>query len=387
MDGKVIIEVTSADVPGLLDALTRADIIVTELIYCGPLSVRMQIHRLDLYRMQSIIQTRGENWKEVRRFGLYWRLRSIFRHWIFMMGLAVLLLLTALLPTRILFVQVCGNKTIPSRLILEEAATCGISFGADRSYVRSEQVKNRLLDTIPQLQWLGVNTVGCVAFITVQERQMAEQTENANPGNMIAVRDGILLEMTVDRGTTVAKPGQVVRSGEILISGYTDCGGVILFSGAKGEAYGQTRHEVSAVIMENRMVRGELTDESKKISLIIGKKQINFYEDSGILDTGCVKMYSEYYITLPGGWKLPVKLRIITSVSYALTDEILDPEEAEETLICQTAQYLQSHMVAGRILAVKSNIRDYRYRAGYICREMIGRVIHEEIVAEYGEDH
>jgi hypothetical protein len=172
----------------------------------------------------------------------------------------------------------------------------------------------------------------------------------------------------------------------VLISGYTDCRGVILFSGARGEAYGRTMRHVRAVTAESVQQKVEQLSASKKISLVIGKNRINFYEDSGIFNTGCVKMYSEKYMTLPGGFVLPIKLLIQTEIPCLWLEAPLEPAAVEELLEERTSMYLTSQMVAGQILSVKASATDYQYDAEYICREMIGRWVHEEIIQDYGEN-
>lgn len=386
MDSEVILELTSADIPGALDAIAKAGVDITQVVSAGDLTLRLRVRRQDVETVGSIAEKRGDALRQIRRLGLYWKLQSVARHWVLLLGLAGILILTAWLPTRVLFIQVEGNETVPTNLILERAADCGIVFGADRGAVRSERMKNALLDSLPQLQWAGINTSGCVAVITVEERQVPGQAEHSGPGNIVAVRDGIILEVTAVKGTAVTQPGKAVRAGEVLISGYTDCGGVILFQGAQGEAYARTKRQITALTTENRQVRGAETARTTKISLVIGKNRINFCEDSGILDTGCVKMYSEYYLTLPGGWTLPVKLVLETQTAYEMTEEALDPEEAERLLSEQAAAYLQSRMIAGQILSAKEYAQGCCYSADYVCREMIGRLVHEEIVQEYGEN-
>ena len=43
--------------------------------------------------------------------------------------------------------------------------------------IRSEKVKNSLLQRIPQLQWAGINTDGCVAVISVREKTAIKNSE------------------------------------------------------------------------------------------------------------------------------------------------------------------------------------------------------------------
>lgn len=387
MGGEMILELTSADISGALEAITKAGVEIREVFVSGDLSVKMRIHRKDYDIVCQVTERRGETVKQILRLGTYWKFQKLARHWVLLLGILFLLILNTWLPTRVFFLQVAGNVSVPTRLILEKAAQCGITFGADRGTVRSEQMKNSLLDALPQLQWAGVNTYGCVAVITVEERQISDDDILNIPGNIVALRDGIITSLTAERGTAIGKPGQAVRKGEVLISGYTDCGGVILLQGAKGEVFGQTRHQISAKTAEKCFARVSETGTRTSFSLIIGKNRINFYEDSGILDTGCVKMYSEYYMTLPGGLTLPVKLVRETVIQYEWTEQTVEPAQAETILTEQTAAYLESRMIAGQILSEFGTVWGYSRNGDYICREMIGRSVYEEITKDYGEDH
>lgn len=386
MESEIILELTSADIPGALDALAGNGVEILQIQRVTDLTIRFLINRKYLLTVQSAVQRRGETLREIRRLGIFWKMRMLSRHWLLVAGIIGLVLLTSWLPNRVLFICVEGNTQIPARMILEKAAQCGIVFGADRGAVRSEHMKNALLEAVPELQWAGINTTGCTAVITVRERSQPSQTEADLPGSMVAVRDGIILEVTAQDGTALVQPGRAVRAGEVLISGYTDCGGVILLSGAKGEVYAQTRHLISAITLPDYMLREEKLGQFEKISLVIGKNRINFYEDSGILDAGCVKMYSEYYLTLPGGFVLPVKLVLEREIRYECVDAETDPQILEGSLREETEAYLLDQMIAGSILSVSSRTEGCVYSAEYVCREMIGRQIYEEIIEDYGEN-
>lgn len=386
MGGDVILELTSADIPAALAAITNSGIEMKNLRERSALSVRFSVRRQDMIALSELTEKRGESLRQVMRMGAYWKLRSWANHWVLITGILFLLMLTAWLPTRVLFIRVEGNRMISTRMVLEKAAQCGIIFGADRGAVRSERMKNALLDALPDLQWAGINTYGCLAVITVEERELPKSEGSLPPGSIVASRDAIILELTASRGTASVKPGDAVQEGDLLISGYADCGKVLLLQGAAGEVYGRTLRKVVAKTAEERFIRGECHDKKQNFSLIIGKNRINFYEDSGILDTGCVKMYSEYCMMLPGGFALPVKLIVETEYQASLTTQLWDPGELDSFLSDAAAGYLQSQMVAGSVLSAKGSQDGYRYTGEFVCREMIGRLVYEEIVTEYGED-
>ena len=288
--------------------------------------------------------------------------------------------------------RVEGNISLEERLILEKAAYCGIRFGAVRSEVRSERVKNQLLQMIPQLKWAGINTSGCVAVISVRERESEErEVRQTKPGNLIAVRDGVIQSVTVLRGTGVCKVGQAVKKGEILISGYTDCGTHIRAEAAEGEVYGQTKRDLEAVFPNQRVQKGEILKQETKYALVIGKKRINLYKDSGILGTTCDKMYVYWYVTLPGGFQLPVALVREQWTCYETSVITVEPDAQSNQLETFSREYVLSQMVAGKILSSRQTVRHDSgasvITASYTCSEMLGQILYEERIQKNGENN
>jgi len=314
------------------------------------------------------------------------------RRWILMIGVAFLILLTVFIPTRVLFLQVEGNTVLPDKLILEKAEQCGISFGAGRREVRSERVKNQLLQLLPQLQWAGINTQGCMAVISVQERKTEETGQHFEGiGNIVSIRDGIVQSITVLKGSSQCKPGQAIQKGEVLISGYTDCGNLIRAETPQGEILALTNRTVTAVSPRYTLKKCGILFEEKKYALLIGKNRINLYKDSGILDGTCDKMYSYSYMTLPGGFRLPLALICERWIIWETESALLLEEEAEDLLNIFSSDYLQSQMVAGQILRADQIIQhqeDYSVLTGsYACSEMIGQILYEERFQSNGENN
>ena len=126
-----------------------------------------------------------------------------------------------------------------------------------------------------------------------------------------------------------------------------------------------------------------------KISLLIGKKRINFSKDSGISDATCVKIYSEYYLTLPGGYRLPVALIKETVQSFDAEVQPRSEEDAAQRLSAFAKNYLRQQMVALTILDAQEEIlpdgQCYRLTGQYACAEMIGREHGEQIGDFHGK--
>lgn len=388
--GMVEVELTSANPTGALRNISAAGIHLYGVSQIGDLTLQFEILRKDFVKLRGLTEKRGETLCLKRRKGLYWSGKRLLNRPLLLCGLAILLGAALFLPSRIYFVQVEGNTTIPTRLILSEAQNCGIGFGASRREVRSEKMKNALLAAIPELQWAGVNTKGCVAVISVREKTTAnENTAVPDVSGIVAARDGVIFSCTVESGNALCKVGQAVRKGELLISGYTDCGLSIRATRSVGEIYAQTEWDLEAQTPSEYVYRGKKTETKKKYALIIGKKRINFYKDSGISDATCDKMSEVSYLTLPGGFTLPVALVTEQWSSYEQQTMAVEPEMAQMLLEGFAQSYLQQQMIAGQILQKKQQISQwegaYCLQGQYACYEMIGREQSGEILTDYGK--
>ena len=383
--GTVEVELTSADAPATMKAAIHKGIEVINLRQKTELTYAFRIRRTDLKALQEVAAQKSDNLRILGRFGIYWQAKSFLNRPVLIFGLILMLVLIVYLPTGVLFISVEGNVDLPTKLILEKAEKSGILFGASRREVRSEQMKNRLLQELPQLQWAGINTYGCRAVISVRERSETDIPEaSTGVSRIVAIRDGVITHMTVIAGNALCKPGQAVTAGQTLVSGFTDCGITIRGTRAKGEIYAKTQHELQLITPANGVKRGGQMAVEKKYSLILGKYRINLYKDSGISGTTCVKMYEERYMTLPGGFQLPIILVTQTVIETQTETVKLIKSRASDFLAAAAQNCLRAQMVAGAILEKEQTLS---YRGGvyilegnYACLEMIGRERSEEII-------
>lgn len=391
LSGVVELELTSAVLPEALGAINAQAVEIRNLQWKNDLTCRFQTDRKHLRKLKALVDKRGETLRICKKSGLYWRGNALLRRPILVGGFLLILTLTYLLPSRILFVRVEGNHEIPDRQILEAAEKMGVAFGSSRRELRSEKVKNGVLSELPKLQWVGVNTAGCTAIVNVRERSDSEQTEPGYPvSHIVAAGDGYILSGIVEQGTGMFQPGQAVQKGQLLISGYTDCGFCIRAGRAKGEILAQTSREILTVTPENCLVPRGNRDVKRKISLLIRKKRINLWKDSGISPVTCGRMYAEYYVTLPGGFRLPVALCVDTYTQRDMIEGILQEADVSGGLREFSRQYLQQRMISGSIRKAEEQITNnrglFQLRGNYICEEMIGRELPEQIGVTNGKN-
>ena len=392
LPGKLVLELTSANCPQLLDTLCRSGIKLKDVSWRNDLTLQLTVSHADYRTLQEIAEKLGANVKIFYTRGLNKTFRALLRRPVLPLVAILTIVLGFYLPSRVFFVSVEGNVAIPTNLILEAAEDCGIVFGAARRQVRSEVIKNALLQKIPELQWAGINTKGCTAVISVREKTVQETRaeQNKQVCSIVAARDGIIQNCTVYEGNPLCSVGQAVKAGQTLVSGYVDCGTMTKATRANAEVKALTFRELELISPAASATRGELHATKTLYSLKIGKKVINFYKDSGILDTTCAKIYSEEYVHLPGGFQLPVAIIKQTLQYYGESGDTTAVSETEGWLEDFAEDHLQDNMIAGQIISAQKEIQsdtDVCYLYGkFACMEMIGQVKYEQTITK-GENN
>lgn len=380
----VEVELVSADLEKVFQRINENRIEITNVILRDELTCGFQIQQSSYPALKQLCGAGGEKLYIKRKSGIWLIAKQISSRPVLVLGLVTLLMLAIWMPRRVLFVGVDGNLSVPENQILEAAENCGISFGASRREVRSEKMKNALLAELPQLQWAGINTYGCTAQISVRERAVPETTSwKQEITGIAASRDGYILSCTVTRGTGLVQPGNSVKEGQMLISAYTDCGLCIRAEPAEGEVIAQTNRGLTSIMPMEYVETFDTGSVKRKISLLIRKKRIFLWKDSGIWDTTCGRMYEEYYVTLPGGFRLPVALCVEVYIDREKDSVEMLEEDVVDKLVAFSENYLSQHMVAGEILSMThaTTFRDgvCRMQGNFVCREMIGTRKQEQI--------
>ena len=120
-----------------------------------------------------------------------------------------------------------------------------------------------------------------------------------------------------------------------------------------------------------------------KISLLIGKKRINLWKDSRISDTGCGRMYEEYFVSLPGGFRLPIAICVDQYLDYETREAVIPEADVQIQLQEFSDNYLLRQLVAGQIVKKQQQLffTDglYKLESSYTCTEMIGKEQREQI--------
>ena len=338
----------------------------------------ISIKKKNFERVQHLASKAQNEATFLQEYGFFCHFRGLKKRKAFVAAVFLIMLSVYVSTGFVWCLRVEGNNAVPSEHILRELEDLGVHFGTPGRAIVSQDLKNRMLVKIPELEWLTVNRSGGLATVVVRERnQVPKRVDRQLVTNMIAQRDCIITNMEVLSGQAVCQPGDTVHQGELLISGYTDLEHCTEATRALGEVYGRTWREQNAVIPAEYQEKGKVGATHRRYALLIGRKRINLYGDSGIWDNSCDKMTVYHPLSLPGGYTFPITLVEEIYTERTVTAQSMTPAEADDILIQGTAEAVRKDMVAGEIVKETLHVeRDggvYRLTGTYECHEMVAR--------------
>lgn len=137
-----------------------------------------------------------------------------------LVGLSLSIAAAAGLVPVILVIHVTGNQSVSASEICATLSRLGFGIGSYGPSVNERELVNRALLELEDVGFLSINIKGVRAEVVVRESPKKPKIEDLTiPADVVAERDGVILEIGAKRGKKMVKNGDAVLKGEVLISG------------------------------------------------------------------------------------------------------------------------------------------------------------------------
>lgn len=253
-------------------------------------------------------------------------------------------------------VRVTENDTeIPDAEILRVLERQGVRRGAFYPGFHADLIRSRALSELPELCWLAVNVRNGRANVEVRAAVPApELWDPRKAADVTAARGGVITDLVVLEGTPLVKRGDAVLPNQVLVSADRPGGTAVH---ARAEITARTWRELAAVaplVVQRSVPAGR---EKLRFALLLGRRRINFYADSGILPPGCVKMTKTWRPGAEGAFS-PNMAWITEKLFFGQSEtHAADPEELCAALETRLLDRLREEMgERGEILSTRFSV-------------------------------
>ena len=209
--GSVSFTVTGAFPERFLNLCAQNGVGFWGLTWLDAHTLSLRVARRDARRVRTLAEKAQCEARAEGGQGMPYFLAGFQRRYALLIGLALALGAVCLLSRFILTVEVSGNESVPSAVILAELSRQGVRPGAYGPGLDLRRISQEALGRIEGLSWMSVNLHGTRAEVLVREREAPpELRDESTPAHVVAAADGILEEVEVLEGQALFQEGQAV---------------------------------------------------------------------------------------------------------------------------------------------------------------------------------
>lgn len=175
-------------------------------------------------------------------------------------------------------INISGNERLTDEEVINELNNAGFFIGSFIPCIDYKDLHNKVLLNSDSISWISVNITGNVANVVIKERLAEKEKEKNKYTNIVAKYDGQIALISVIDGKKQISIGDVVKKGDLLISG-------ILDSQSQGVRYVNAKGEVNAYVNKTIEIKFPYESFEKVLtnnvyiekSYKIFNKNINFF--------------------------------------------------------------------------------------------------------------
>ncbi len=347
----------------LLDLLLRSAIPYFDLQTSEDDSCTFAVLRKDLPALQKLCEGKIDLCL-TRRLGLPAIVLRYRRRVGILLG-ALIFCFGVLLASRVVWrIDIYGNETIPDADVLAELSEVGFGIGTYLPRVNFDDLHNHFLLKSERFSWISINMTGTCARVELREMLRGETEETTGYANIVAGSDGQIEEVRAFAGKRAVAIGDVVKKGDVLISGVIDSKLLgARYTHAKGSVYARVSDRITVEIPLAQTVKRETGEKEVKKSVNIFGKTINFFVNSGISLSTYDKIVEEKDVLLFDTFVLPICVHTETYAGYEETTETITAAEAAEMAAGEMNRRVKERLTDAVLLekTVTSRLAEDRY--------------------------
>ncbi len=332
------------------------------------------ILKKDYLKIRSCRQKNRVTTRVQKRYGLPFKARRYRFRIGFAAGLLLYVSVLFLMSQFVWNIKIVGNEGLSEKEILSACEEIGLTEGTFIKGLNTEQLRTELALKMPEIAWASVNIEGVKATVNVSEN-IGNKNPEKPPCNLIAECDGVVTALEVTSGTIVAKIGQTVKKGDLLVSGVTEYkNGTYFFGVSAGQVKAETVREAEILVPFSQTETVLAGQPKKRRVLTVFGLNIPLYLGSVKGDyeteTEC-KFYSDSQAYLP---------IYLTETTFQPTAErklILTEAQAREQALVELKEKEENEFKEKEIISKETefSVSDdgVKLKVTYKCRENIAK--------------
>lgn len=309
------------------------------------------------------------------------------KRWGAFLGLFILLISVYFSSKIVWKINVEGNSKISDDEILHLLEECGFKLGTYIPSVNFDTLHNQFLMNSDNISWISINLDGNTANVKVKEIMKDSISQKKTYANVVSKFDGQIQFISVHEGIKTVKIGDVVKKGDILISGVLD-------SKSEGVRFVHADGIVKAYVKKNIYIKLPMKETVKHYTGVLYRdidikffsKNINIFKKYRNQTILYDKIETSEKMKLFGIFELPVEITKSSYLEYEYSEVEYTKLQAKDLANIRLKEQMDSELQDS--ILISKNINHYcDFEYYYIdcelyCLEDIASVVEFEVTKD-----
>ena len=245
------------------------------------------------------------------------------------LALVITVVLFVFSSARVWDIRIEGNERLTDRVVEEYLSAQGFRLGTLWRSVDKNKLENAILSDNGDIAWISVNRRGTVAYVRIAESENVGIPKEQGPSysNIVAECDGVIEQIVVESGAAAVKVGDVVRAGEVLISGVVENEKGVSFCRAQGSVRASCVTNLTSEAVESYTERVLAKHKLRHVRLFIFDFSINIFKNYGNSGNGCDIIKENRSFALFNRFRLPLRIEKIYTAEYEEREHVRSADE------------------------------------------------------------
>lgn len=248
-------------------------------------------------------------------------------------------------------IDVTGNNLLEKEEVVEILEDNGLRLGTFIPRIDYDKLQNEILLSEPHISWISLNISGNTANVQIKETLSTIDSDEEYYSNIVAKADGQIVEIKEVSGKRVVSKNDVVKKGQILISGVIDSSTQgVRYEKAVGEVFALINKKINVEIpleYQEKVYTGkEYTKRKYKIFSFI----LNFSINNNKYNKNYDKIETKETVKLFGFIELPVEVQKIKYYEYKYVTLTRTAKEATELAINDINKLIEAETDGAQVL-------------------------------------
>lgn len=220
LKGYLIISVNGFFLERFINLCKSRDIKLWNLKRLGTNKIIVDIDIKDFKKLIPIVYITKTRVRIFKKNGWPFVARRIWKHKLIIAIASSFFILILVLSMFIWDIEVTGTQKVEANNVVYQLSLAGLKIGSYRKNIDPDSIRHQVVLNIPEISWLGIDIIGTRAYINVREREKDPVIiDYSTPSDIFASRAGVIQSIDVTNGTKMAKIGDTVEKGQLLVKG------------------------------------------------------------------------------------------------------------------------------------------------------------------------